>query len=101
MDKNPLYPIKRSNNILQQYMNNKVKKKSSKNKSIKSSNHPINITKKINYKFYSNYPIIRTGITFINDYNIKSKEKYYWFAAYDNLIKTKKLLKIFSFYNIA
>ena len=65
MDKNPLYPIKRSNNILQQYMNNKVKKKSSKNKSIKSSNHLINITKKINYKFYSNYPIIRTGITFI------------------------------------
>ena len=29
------------------------------------------------------------------------KEKYYWFAAYDKLMKRKKLLKIFSFYNLA
>ena len=79
-------------------MNNKVRKKSSKNKSIKSSNHPINITKKINYKFYTNCPIIDADI---NNNNNQPKEKYYWFAAYDKLIKAKKLLKIFSFYNIA
>ena len=101
MKKHPLsLIINKENNILQRNLENKVKKKSPKNKSIKSSNHSINITKKINYKFYNNNPI--SDITSINDSNNnQSKEKYYWFAAYDKLIKTRKLLKIFSFYNIA
>ena len=101
MKKHPINLIlnsQKNNNTLKQYLNNKVRKKSSKNKSIKSSNHPINITKKINYKFYTNCPIIDADI---NNNNNQPKEKYYWFAAYDKLIKTKKLLKIFSFYNIA
>ena len=86
--------LKQHKNIIQQ--NYKAKKKS-KNKSIKSANHPINITKKINYKFYNNCPITGADLNYFN----QSKEKYYWFAAYDKLIKTRKLLKIFSFYNIA
>ena len=97
MKKHPLSLIlKKQKNLFQQNLNNKAKKKSN-NKSIKSSNNPINITTKINYKFYNNNPIAKVGI----NYNNQSKEKYYWFAAYDKLIKTRKLLKLFSFYNIA
>lgn len=49
-------------------------------------------TKKIDYKYITNYPLINT----------KEKEKqkiFYWFAAYDKLIKKRKLLKILNFYN--
>ena len=101
MKKKPLRLINNPNNILLQNFNNKIKKIQNKNNSIKSSKHSINITKKINYKFYSDCPTIRTGISSINEYNNKSKDEYYWFASYDKLIKTRKLLKIFSFYNIA
>jgi len=101
MKKKPLRLINNPNNILLQNFNNKIKKIQNKNNSIKSSKHSINITKKINYKYYSDCPTIRTGISCINEYNNKSKDEYYWFAAYDKLIKTRKLLKIFSFYNIA
>ena len=53
-------------------------------------------TKKIDYKFYTNYPIVIIN----NIYKSKKKEnKKYWFAAYDKLIKRKKILKILNYYD--
>ena len=53
-------------------------------------------TKKIDYRYYTNYPltIINSGIN-----SVKSKEKKrYWLAVYDKLIKKKKILKILNYY---
>ena len=81
----------------------KVKKKTEliRNKSIKSQNDLINITAKINYKFYSNNPKTIIDLSSLQENKNNIKEKYYWFAAYDKLIKLKKILKIFSFYNLS
>ena len=53
-------------------------------------------TKKIDYRYYTNYPL-----TVINDSinSVKSKgKKRYWLAVYDKLIKKKKILKILNYY---
>ena len=53
-------------------------------------------TKKIDYRFYTNYPIVIIN----NIYKSKKKENNkYWFAAYDKLIKRKKILKILNYYD--
>ena len=53
-------------------------------------------TKKIDYRYYTNYPltIINSSIN-----TAKSKEKKrYWLAVYDKIIKKKKILKILNYY---
>ena len=53
-------------------------------------------TKKIDYRFYTNYPIVIIN----NIYDNRKKENNkYWFAVYDKLIKRKKILKILNYYN--
>lgn len=49
-------------------------------------------TKKIEYKYVTNYPIKKTT------QDIVINDKYYWFAAYGKLIKTKNVLKIIRYY---
>ena len=78
----------------------KIKQQSIRNKSIKSQKAPINVTAKINYKFDNNNQKT-IDISSLQENKNNIKEKYYWFAAYDKLIKSKKILKIFSFYNLA
>ena len=64
-------------------------------KKVEALNVKTDSTKKIDYKYFSIYQM--------NDYQISqnNEEKYYWFAAYDKLMKKKKIFKIFSFYNIS
>ena len=78
----------------QEAKNNKKEKKIENNQ--KSYQAQIENTKKIDYRYYSNYPIKEIPL-FDDD---KEKE-YFWLATYDKLIKKKKLFKIFSFYNVA
>ena len=55
-------------------------------------------TKKIDYRFYSNYPImiINNSIE-----KVKTKEKSrYWLAVYDKLMKRKNILKILNYYEL-
>ena len=88
------------NNIHSENLSKNIKS-SAKNKIIKSENNSVDITPKINYKFYNNYFKIQRGLSSLEENNNNSQEELYWFAAYDKLIKTKKIFKIFSFYNIA
>ena len=63
------------------------------------SNDDEENTKIIDYKLYSK--ILN------NDYILNAKQTYkndsklYWFAAYDKLIKTKKIYKILNYYNLS
>ena len=64
------------------------------------------ITQKIDYKHYTNYPIENLISNTDNNYekidsNIKNKKKIYWLAVYDKYIKKKNLLKIFNFYKMS
>ena len=69
-------------------------KKLENNKNYKN----IQNTKKIDYRYYSYFPIKKIIHPFEHE---KTEEEYYWFAVYDKLIKKKKIFKIFSFYNVA
>ena len=58
---------------------------------------------------HTSHTLLNTKITFFKYNNnfineilsLEKKEKYYWFAAYDKLIKKKNILKIFYFYNLS
>ena len=100
--------MKKKQYILKKAVNNihsenlrKCIKPIKKTKNIQSANNSIYLTKKISYKSYNHCPKIKTALSSFEISNKKNEEKYYWFAAYDKLIKKKKLLKIFSFYNLA
>ena len=96
------------NNTKSSIGNNYLKKKSCKNKITKANNkskeNGIKIeqiinneekTKKIDYRFFSQF-----SFKFGGDIT-KNKEKEnnkYWLAVYDKLMKTKKILKILSYY---
>ena len=97
------------NNTKSSIGNNYLSKKNSKNK-IKLKNNNIeengikldqNInneekTKKIDYRFYSHFSFKFGGGDVAKN---KEKEKNkYWLAVYDKLMKTKKILKILSYY---
>ena len=85
-----LYPQETQNQSIHK-IDKTEKKNKSENKIITEER-----TKKIDYRFYRYYPIKNV----ICSFNNIQEEKYIWFAAYDKLIKKKKLMKIFSFYNI-
>ena len=53
-------------------------------------------TKKIDYRFYTNYPILIINNN-INSVKIKEKNRY-WLAVYDKLMKRKNILKILNYY---
>ena len=58
---------------------------------------PIKDTRKIDYRYYTNYKEAK----FINEFFQKNKingKEYCWLATYDKLIKRKKLIKILKFY---
>ena len=94
-------------NITKKKIPKKNRMNDSKNKNIISNNNLENdekssgknneeSTKKIDYRFYTNYPII-----IINN-NVKSKEKEknkYWLAVYDKLMNRKKIIKILNYYD--
>ena len=90
--------------------NNYLSKKNSKNKikinnnnnikenriKINQNNNNEEKTKKIDYRFYSQF-----SFKFGGGNTTKNKEKEsnkYWLAVYDKLMKTKKILKILSYY---
>ena len=94
--------IKRALNSISSDNLTKTLKNSIKNRiTNKQKDNSINITQKINYKNYGKYQKVQMNLSSLDDNkNNLEKQKYYWFAAYDKLIKEKKLFKIFSFYNI-
>ena len=67
-------------------INNKIPNKT-------EPNQHESLTKKIDYRYYKLYPI-KEIIHFSLDNVEKETNELYWFVAYDNLIKTKKILKI-------
>ena len=94
-------------NITKKKIPKKNRMNDSKNKNIISNNNLENdekssgknneeSTKKIDYRFYTNYPI------FIINNNVKSKEEEknkYWLAVYDKLMNRKKIIKILNYYD--
>ena len=82
--------------ILKNVKNKNNKRMNKNEKKQKSNQIKIENTKKIDYRYYSHYPI--TNMLLLN--NDKENE-YFWLATYDKLIKKKKIFKIFSFYNVA
>ena len=87
INKNNNYSFKQlkfhQNNTL---INNKIPNKT-------EPNQHESLTKKIDYRYYKLYPI-KEIIHFSLDNVEKETNELYWFVAYDNLIKTKKILKI-------
>ena len=67
-------------------INNKIPNKT-------EPNQHESLTKKIDYRYYKLYPI-KEIIHFSLDNVEKETNELFWFVAYDNLIKTKKILKI-------
>ena len=67
-------------------INNKIPNKT-------EPNQHESLTKKIDYRYYKLYPI-KEIIHFSLEYVEKETNELFWFVAYDNLIKTKKILKI-------
>lgn len=53
-------------------------------------------TKKIAYKYITNYPLNKSKIKEIEGEN--NKEKYFWFGAYGKLLKSNKVVKILNYY---
>ena len=77
--------------------NNNIDKCDNDEKDSSAGNNNEESTKKIDYRFYTNYPIVLINN---NIHKIKNKEKNrYWFAVYDKLMKRKKLLKILNYYD--
>ena len=83
---------------------NKFNCRKSMIKSVKKNNNNINLDSS-----HTSHSLDNTKITFFKYNNnfineilaLEKKEKYYWFAAYDKLIKKKNILKIFYFYNLS
>ena len=75
-------------NTLQDSITNRMPQKKAKEVELKSEEE----TKKIDYKYITNYPIKKTS----NE--IVINDKFYWFAAYGKLIKTKNVMKIIKYY---
>ena len=75
-----------------------IKKDSQKDKNNKSKSDVQNLneekTKKIDYRYYTNYPVKMISR---NTKNEKTK-KYYWLAVYDKLMKKSKIMNILNYY---
>ena len=56
-------------------------------------------TKKIDYRYYTNYPMKE----YLSNQNLihaeKKKKKKYWIATYDKMMKKQKLIKILNYYS--
>ncbi len=93
--------ITESNNISNNQKNNKDNNNNNDN-----NDKEDQITQKIDYKHYTNYPI-ENLIGNSNKCNYEKLDKNQnntklcWLAAYDKYIKKKNLLKIFNFYNMS
>lgn len=83
----PKKNLKKKNII--NYQNLKIKPT---NDNIKNSN--VDETKKIDYRYYTNYP---EKIINMNSKSDKIK-KYYWLAVYDKLMKKKNLMDLLNYY---
>ena len=93
-------------NITKKKIPKKNRMSDSKNKNINNNNNIENeekssgknneeSTKKIDYRFYTNYPIIIIN----NSFKKKEEEKNkYWLAVYDKLMNRKKIIKILNYY---
>ena len=80
----------------------KKKKASHKNLKIKNEEEKDspNLTNKIDYRYIKKRPIKDIINPYKNDIITTDMEnQFFWFATYDKLMKTKYLLKIFSYYN--
>ena len=76
--------------------NSSIRDKNENEENNSSNKNNEESTKKIDYRFYTNYPkmIINNSIN-----SVKNKEKKrYWLAVYDKLIKRKNILKILNYY---
>ena len=99
--KHPFIKVELNNKINKSNKTSKNVKASIKAKISKGENKSLDLTSKKNFKFYSNLFKIKLDLSSHQQNNNNTKEKYYWFAAYGKLIKTNKIFKIFSFYNLA
>ncbi len=93
-------------NITKKKIPKKNRMSDSKNKNINNNNNIESeekssgknneeSTKKIDYRFYTNYPIIIIN----NSFKKKEEEKNkYWLAVYDKLMNRKKIIKILNYY---
>ena len=80
----------------------KKKKASHKNLKIKKEEEidSPNLTNKIDYRYIKKRPIKDIIKPYTNDIITTDMEnQFFWFATYDKLMKTKYLLRIFSYYN--
>ena len=95
-----IYPRESINqsNLISNDSKNKKHKNSTRNSNQKDIKENLleERTEKIDYRYYCYYPIKRV----LSSFDSQRGEKYYWFATYDKLIKKKKLLKIFNFYDV-
>ena len=75
--------------------NNNNKKETNNNNNNNQKENDEETTKKIDYKYITNYPLKNIQI------NTKktSQKKFFWFAAYNKLIKKKNLLQILNYYS--
>ena len=91
-DKTPKKIISNKINILN------IIKKDSKKDYNNNKNNMENLneekTKKIDYRYYTNYPVKMISR---NTKNEKTK-KYYWLAVYDKLMKKSKIMNILNYY---
>lgn len=93
-------------NISKKKIQKKNRINDSKNKNISNNNNIENEekssgknneerTKKIDYRFYTNYPIMIINKSVKNKKEEKNK---YWLAVYDKLMNRKKIIKILNYY---
>ena len=83
--------------------NNSDRIKENKNKKNENDdkNKKEEVTKKIDYRYYTNYPIKeifnKNKVNCINNNN-EEETKLYWLATYDKLMKKQKIIKILNYY---
>lgn len=91
-----------SNNNNLSLSNNSDREKENKNKEKDDKNNKEEETKKIDYRYYTNYPIKEIFNKNKGKYknaNNEEEEKVYWLATYDKLMKKQKIIKILNYYS--
>ena len=81
--------------------NNSDRIKENKKNENDDKNKKEEVTKKIDYRYYTNYPIkeiFNKNKVNCKNNNNEEEEKLYWLATYDKLMKKQKIIKILNYY---
>ena len=82
-----------------------IKENTNRNNNLNKEESDKNIneeeTKKIDYRYYTNYPLKDYLNNNYNNFNIEEKKrnKIFWIATYDKMMKKQKLIKILNYYS--